>query len=91
VLGGDVFTAFAFGIGCGVGENQDRIWRDFCESPLLLVPWLGATAVAVGALVAHWRRSYKPWLIGAIVGIASGVILWLLMGDPAGNFSGLRT
>lgn len=80
-----------FSIGCALGENQDETWTTFCDSRLRVLPWLGAGAVIGGAVVGRWRRSYKPWLIGVLLGAASAMALWVLMGDPAGNFSGIRT
>jgi hypothetical protein len=91
VVAADVFTAVAFGLGCRLGENSAQTWLDFCESPLPVLPWFGAGAVIAGAVLARWRRSSKPWLIGALLGAASAMSLWVLMGDPAGNFSGIRT
>ena len=91
VVIGDLFTWIYFGIGCGVAENSSQVWIDFCEARYGLLPAAGAVATLVlGAWALIKRRPRLLWL-GVGVGVASALTLWILWGDPAGNFNGILT
>lgn len=89
LLTGELFTYASFGLGCGLGEGQAAVWDRFCDSPLPASPVVGSIALLLGAVLSHGLRRYTPWIAGAAVATLTGLMPWIAMGDPAGNFGGI--
>jgi hypothetical protein len=87
----DLVTGMVFTYSCRLGDLDSQPWIDFCDSPLTWLPPLGAGLTVAGGV--HARMIERAWPLGVGAGLGLGIALglWVLMGDPAGNFDGLLT
>ncbi len=81
----DVVTTWIFGFACGAGENSDDA-NGFCESNLYAIPLLGVITAVGGGVAARAVGRDWPWIIGTTVAVLLAASLWVLRGDPGGNF-----
>ena len=42
---------------------------------------------------AHYRKTRRIWpfIVAVVIAVGVGTPAWIIYGDPAGNFDGLRT
>ena len=85
VASADVLTTALFAIGCGVGENSPES-VDFCNSGLPLLPLAGVVCAVGGGIAARTTRRDWPWIAGCSAAFLLALSLWVVRGDPAGNF-----
>jgi hypothetical protein len=95
IVAGVAFSWFYWTAGCAYREGERQTWWDVCQGTYwVYVPWL--SFLALPFLVTAWwhhRRTGQTWpLIAAIVvAVVAALSTWVVFGDPAGNFDGLRT
>jgi len=94
VLLGLLFSWFAWVTSCSLREGERVSWWAVCDTSWKWVPWLSLVgAVAVVAAWLRYRRRRRTGLLAAVIAVASVVTLsvWVVYGDPSGNFDGLRS
>jgi hypothetical protein len=91
---GLAWSWFAWVAGCDLREGERLAWWDVCDSGWIVLPWISAGWIAaVIAAWAHYRRTHRIWpfIVAVVIAVGVGTPAWIVHGDPAGNFDGLRT
>ena len=93
VLAFDAITWSIFVFSCAAGDTFSDPFVGLCgqnhPQPQVHLPAVGALVVIAGTIGARRLRSYRVFTVAVLVGGASAALLWVLYGDPAGNFPGL--
>jgi hypothetical protein len=90
---GAIVSWFTWTMSCSLREGERVGWWDGCDGPLAPLAWL--SVVTVPAIIAAWLRYWNtrrvwPLVLAMLLAAAVALPLWVLFGDPSGNFDGLR-
>ena len=91
---GAIVSWFVWVTSCSLREGERVGWWDACNGPLSSLPWLSlVTQPAIVAAWLHYWRSRRGWPLIVVVIFAAALVLplWVIFGDPSGNFEGLRS
>jgi hypothetical protein len=89
VVVGALVTHAVLEFACTRLENPSEDWLEGCEAYPDNLPLVGVAASVTGAAAALISR--RGWLLalGLGVGLAIGLVPWIVYGDPGGNWDGL--